>query len=61
MIDQVLSQESEELEVLITMLQDPLKGGSLGLDESARYGTDEESYDSIFMDILKNSRNDDTL
>ncbi|KAL8720343.1 MAG: hypothetical protein Q9225_002771 [Loekoesia sp. 1 TL-2023] len=61
MIDHVLSQETEELEALITMLQDRSKEGNLGLDESARHGSDEESYDSIFMEILNNNRKDQTL
>ncbi|KAL9002221.1 MAG: hypothetical protein Q9188_004836 [Gyalolechia gomerana] len=58
MIDQVLSQEHEELQALVTLLEDRSNEERPDLDESARYGSDEESYDSIFLEILNgNSTN----
>ncbi|KAL8833693.1 MAG: hypothetical protein Q9170_004138 [Blastenia crenularia] len=49
----VLSQENEELEALVTMLPDQPSKGSLKVDDSAKNGSDEETYDSIFIEILK--------
>ncbi|KAL8938845.1 MAG: hypothetical protein Q9211_003011 [Gyalolechia sp. 1 TL-2023] len=49
MIDQVLSQENEELQALVTLLEDRSDEERPG----ARYGSDEESYDSIFLEISK--------
>ena len=59
MVDQVLSQEKQELEALVTMLQDHPNQGSSELNEPATYGSDEESYESIFLELLKNDTKDD--
>ncbi|KAL9596485.1 MAG: hypothetical protein Q9179_004601 [Wetmoreana sp. 5 TL-2023] len=52
MVDQVLAQEDAEVEALVSMFEDQSNEGSLATDESANYGSEEESYDLIFMDIL---------
>lgn len=52
MLDQVLSQEIEEVEALVAMLEDRPKEGGLEMNESTRSGSDDESYDSIFAEIL---------
>ncbi|KAL8724245.1 MAG: hypothetical protein Q9181_006914 [Wetmoreana brouardii] len=52
MVDQVLAQEDAEVEALVSMFEDQTNEGSLVPDESANYGSKEDSYDSIFMEIL---------
>ncbi|KAL9596434.1 MAG: hypothetical protein Q9219_005818 [cf. Caloplaca sp. 3 TL-2023] len=57
MIDQVLSLENRELEALITLLNEHPHERSREKEESAGYGSDEESYESIFMEILNSNPN----
>lgn len=52
MIDQVMSQENQEVEALVAMLEDRPNEGTLGTDDSIRYGSDDENFDSIFAEIL---------
>lgn len=54
MIDLVLSQENEELQALVTLLEDQPTEEREDF-ESARYDSGEESYDSIFLEILSGS------
>lgn len=61
MIDLVLSQENEELQALVTLLEDRPNEERLDPDESARYGSDEESYDSIFLELLINNASNKTV
>ncbi|KAL8763774.1 MAG: hypothetical protein Q9184_000476 [Pyrenodesmia sp. 2 TL-2023] len=52
MIDQVLSQENEEVEALVAMLEHRPNERTLGKDDSISYGSDDDSFDSIFAEIL---------
>ncbi|KAL8907885.1 MAG: hypothetical protein Q9207_001122 [Kuettlingeria erythrocarpa] len=58
MIDQVISQETQEVEALVAMLEDSPKEGTLRADYSIRHESDDENFDSIFAEILATASED---
>ncbi|KAL8731331.1 MAG: hypothetical protein Q9166_003555 [cf. Caloplaca sp. 2 TL-2023] len=56
LIDQVLSQEHEEVDALVFLSGECTEGGGLEVDERVDHGSDDEDYDedydSIFMALL---------
>lgn len=51
-IDQVLAQENAEMEALVSMFEDQSGVGIQQPDEPVDYGSEGESYDSIFAEIM---------
>ncbi|KAL8681535.1 MAG: hypothetical protein Q9186_002351 [Xanthomendoza sp. 1 TL-2023] len=52
MIDRALSQEHDEVDALVSLLEDRNEGPSFNVGMRLDYGSDDENYDSIFMSIL---------
>lgn len=49
MVDQILSQEDQEFEALISLLQ----RNEHGQDQTnSAYGSDDDEYDQLFMDVM---------
>ncbi|KAL8780602.1 MAG: hypothetical protein Q9213_006399 [Squamulea squamosa] len=55
MIDQVLSQENEEVDALVSLLEENTSEASHQVEKRLDYGIDDENYDSIFLNILSSS------
>ncbi|KAL8674261.1 MAG: hypothetical protein Q9168_001328 [Polycauliona sp. 1 TL-2023] len=59
MIDQVLSQENEKVDALISLFEErsdqPRRGPNKPVDD----GSDDEKYDSIFLDLLTSTSNEE--
>ncbi|KAL8959565.1 MAG: hypothetical protein Q9193_003603 [Seirophora villosa] len=66
-IDQVLSQEFQEVEALVAMLENCANEGGLDKDKSTRYernddlGSDDEGYDANFTEFTSESAENNNL
>ncbi|KAL8914438.1 MAG: hypothetical protein Q9171_000943 [Xanthocarpia ochracea] len=54
-IDQVLSQENEEVDALISLLEERTEAAGHEPDKRVDYGSDDENYDSIFLNLLSST------
>ncbi len=61
MIDQVLSQENEEVDALVSLFEEGSDEARDEIDKRVDYGTDDEKYDSIFLDLLSSTSNEGLL
>lgn len=53
MVDQILSQEYQEFEALISSMQDSAdQGDHHQQSTTSDYGSDEEEYDRLFMEVM---------
>ena len=54
MVDQVLSQQNEEYEALVSSVQDyaDLEQQQQQQTTISNYGSDEEDYDQLFMELM---------
>ncbi|KAL8752033.1 MAG: hypothetical protein Q9199_006019 [Rusavskia elegans] len=55
MIDQVLSLENEEVDALVSLFEEHSDGARDQIDKRVDYGSDDEKYDSIFLDLLSST------
>ncbi|KAL8928349.1 MAG: hypothetical protein Q9172_000941 [Xanthocarpia lactea] len=55
MIDQVLSQENEEVDALISLLEERTDTAGHEPHKRVDYGSDDENYDSIFLNLLSST------
>lgn len=55
MIDQVVSQQNDEVDALVSLLEEHSEGPGLDADRRIDYGSDDENYDSIFMSMVSDS------
>lgn len=60
MIDEILSKENEEVEALVSMLEERPHEVSPDLDETSTYSSDEESYEAVFAEVLRAFPEEDT-
>ncbi|KAI9879996.1 MAG: hypothetical protein M1830_006113 [Pleopsidium flavum] len=51
-VEQVLSQEDQELEALVSLLETEGKDSQDRVRSPTEYGSDDEDYDDIFMEVL---------
>ncbi|KAI4237888.1 MAG: hypothetical protein LQ349_001509 [Xanthoria aureola] len=58
MIDRVLSQENEEIDALVSLFEEGSDEARDEIDKCFDYGTDDEKYDSIFLDLLSGTSNE---
>lgn len=61
MIDRVLSQENEEVDALVSLFEEGSDEARDEIDKRVDYGTDDEKYDSIFLDLLSGTSNEGLL
>ncbi|KAL8654345.1 MAG: hypothetical protein Q9226_003472 [Calogaya cf. arnoldii] len=55
MIDQVISQENEEVHALVSLFEENLEDARHEKVKRPYYGSDDEKYDSIFLDLLSST------
>jgi len=58
MVDMIMSQEDQEFEALVSLLQDQRAEGGGHQEAANEYGSDEEDYDydQLFMDIMPDEK-----
>ncbi|KAI4092909.1 MAG: hypothetical protein LQ339_007805 [Xanthoria mediterranea] len=61
MIDRVLSQENEEVDALVSLFEEGSDEARDEIDNRVDYGTDDEKYNSIFLDLLSGTSNEGLL
>ncbi|KAL9001196.1 MAG: hypothetical protein Q9169_000380 [Polycauliona sp. 2 TL-2023] len=57
MIDQVLSQENQDVDALISLFEEHSDQTRHAIDKPGDDGSDDEKYDSIFLDLLSSTSN----
>lgn len=56
MVDQILSQEDQEFEALVSSMQDNVNQDLHPPTTVSDYGSDEEEYDELFMEVMWRQR-----
>ena len=51
MVDEILSQEEDEFEALISLID---SRNDEGIHSPSNYGSDDEEYDDLFMNVVSN-------
>ncbi|KAI4268728.1 MAG: hypothetical protein LQ337_007686 [Flavoplaca oasis] len=55
LLDQALSQENEEVDALVSSFEEHSTAALHGVDKRVDYGSDDEKYNSIFLDLLSST------
>ncbi|KAL8879589.1 MAG: hypothetical protein Q9198_002827 [Flavoplaca austrocitrina] len=55
LLDQALSQENEEVDALVSSFEEYSTAALHGIDKRVEYGSDDEKYNSIFLDLLSST------
>ncbi|KAL8899104.1 MAG: hypothetical protein Q9192_001739 [Flavoplaca navasiana] len=55
LLDQALSQENEEVDALVSSFEEYSTAALHGIDKRVDYGSDDEKYNSIFLDLLSST------
>ena len=55
-IDQILSQENQDFEALVSSMQDNARQEHRQQTTVSDYGNDEEEYDQLFMEFMSRER-----
>ena len=61
LIDEAFSQENEEVDAFVSSFEEQFTAAVHRIDKCVDYGSDDEQYDSIFLDLLSRTSNEGPL
>jgi len=61
MVDAMEQQEQAEIDALLALASQPTETASLRSRPESMYFSDDEDYDSIFMELISAKRSDQTM
>ena len=51
-LDQILLQEDQELEAIVSSMEDDTQQEDYQMYQMSNYGSDDEEYDKLFMEVM---------